>query len=515
MGEAEATSLRLMELEAVNDVLVRATRLDLDGVFDTAVDRFHALTTASSTTLRILDPETGTLSLSAIRYDPALGPAYEAEQRSRLLHVGEGLIGLATQHRTPLLVDDVAAHPRATNRPDATGRQRSAIVVPLEAEGELLGVIRAIKPGLASFTPHQFAVAQALARVTALTVLTVRGRHELAQRAAEFELLYDASVKLSNATDLTEALDAVVESGVRLVGGDAGVVFGREEARFIPLASTPNVDRATLARRSPRGRVTAQLLATRESVIVPDVAAAGLMEWAREIGMHSVVGVPLRREGVVLGALWVAHRHPGFFSNDHARRLSVLALQAASALSRAESFAEAQRMAVTDELTGLFNARYFTARLNEEIARAERTERPVSLMLLDSDSLKAVNDAYGHLEGDRALIALAADVRRLARSSDVAVRLGGDEFVLLQPETDLRGALDSAERVRSAISSRSFRTLDGRAMRVTVSAGVASFPACAESATDLVRVADEALYRAKREGKDRVVAAPSRRADRS
>lgn len=513
MGEAKATSLRLMELEAVNDVLLRATRLDLAGVFETAVERFHTLTTARSTTLRLFSPETGTLPLAAIRYDASLGPQFEAEQRARTLRVGRGLIGIAAARRTPLLIDDMAAHPLATNRPDAAGQIRSAIIVPLEAEGELLGVIRSVKPGRGSFTPHQFAVAQALARATALTVLTVRSRSELAQRASELELLYETSVKLSHAAAVSDALAAVVEGAVRLVSADAGVALGRAEGRFVPLATTPNVDRAKLAERSPRGRVTAQLLTTRDSVIVADIEAAGLMSWARELGMRSAAGVPLRSEGVVVGALLVAHREPGYFDEAHAHRLSVLAQQAASAVARAETFAEAQRMAVTDELTGLFNARYFSARLNEEIARAMRTERPVSLVLLDSDSLKAVNDTLGHLEGDRALIALAADLRRLARASDVAVRFGGDEFVLLQPETDVAGAVDTAERVRSAISSSPFVTLDGRAAHVSVSAGVASFPACAGAADSLFRAADDALYRAKREARDRVVAAPVRGAD--
>ncbi|MDE3112383.1 MAG: diguanylate cyclase [Chloroflexota bacterium] len=510
MGETEGASLRLMELDAVNDVLLRATRLDLSGVFDAAVERFHTLTTARATTLRLLDPSAQTLSLAAIRFDPELGPEYEAEQRSRTLRVGRGLIGRAMAERRAFLVDDMAAFPGATNRPETAGQLRSAIVVPLEAEGELLGVIRSVKPGRASFTPHQFAVAQALARVTALTVLTVRGRSELAERASQLEVMYETSLKLSHATAVKEALDAVVDGATRLVSADAGVALGRDDGRFVPLAGTANVDLEKIARRVPHGRVTAQLLATRDSVVIADIEAAQLMSWARDLGMRSVAGVPLRSEGVVVGALWVAHRQPGYFSDLHTRHLSVLALQAAASVARAESFAEAQRMAVTDELSGLFNARYLTARLAEEIVRATRTKRSVSLIVIDSDSLKGVNDVYGHLEGDRALISLATRLRGLARSSDVAVRFGGDEFVLLQPETELAGAAETAERVRSAVSSHPFVTLDGRSAHVSVSAGVASFPACAVSSSDLFRAADEALYRAKRGGKDRVVTAPLR-----
>lgn len=498
----------ISELQAVNDVLLCATRLDLAAAYDTAVDRFHQLTTASSTSLRLLNAEKNTLELAALRFDPALNPAgYEAVQYERSIRLGEGLVGLAAAQRRPILVDDVGADGRARKRPEGPAPPRAMIVVPLEAEGELLGVIRSVKPGAGSFTSSHFRVAQALAHVAALALMTVRARGELASRASELQLLYETSVKLSHATALAEALDALVDGAVRLVSADAGIVFGREGGTFVPLAATPNVDRAMVAATTPQGRVAGKVLETGTSVIVPNVETTGGLRWARSMGMRSVVGVPLSSEGVVLGVLLLAHRSVDYFDPAHARRLNVLCAQAAAALARAQSYAEARQKAVTDELTGLYNARYFSARLAEEIARAARTQRPVSLILLDSDSMKAVNDTFGHLEGDRVLVRLGSTVGELARASDVAVRLGGDEFLLLQPETDLAGAIETAERLRAGVAARPFISADGRSRTTTISLGVASYPACACTAEDLFRVADAALYRAKREGRDRVMSA--------
>lgn len=493
------------ELQAVNDVLLCATRLDLTAAYETAVDRFHRLTTASSTSLRLLRPETSTLELAALRFDPQLNPpGYEVVQYGRTIRLGQGLVGLAAAERRALLVPNVALDSRRRERPEGPAPARAMIVVPLEAEGQLLGVIRSIKPGANSFTQGHFRVAQALAQVAALALMTVRTRSELTEHAGELQLLYETSLRLSQATALDDALAALVDGAVRLVSADAGLVLGRRDDRFVPLAATSNVDQSVVAARTPQGRITGKLLATRTGVIVPDIETAGGMRWARSLGMRSAVGVPLSSEGIVLGALLLAHRSVEYFDQGHVRRLSVLCAQAGAALARAQSFADAQHKAVTDELTGLYNARYFSARLAEEFSRSSRTKRPVSLILLDSDSMKLVNDTFGHLEGDRALVRLAVSLRELARASDVAVRLGGDEFVVLQPETDLAGAADTAERIRAAVAARPFVVDDGRTQHATVSVGVASYPACARSAEELFRVADAALYRAKREGRDRV-----------
>ena len=155
----------ITELQAVNDVLECATRLDLAAALDTAVDRFHRLTTASSTTILLLQPDGETLEVAAIRYERELHAAdWEAKQRARRMRLGEGLVGLAAQRRAPMLIADVEADPRARPLAGSPRWPRAGIIVPLEAEGQLLGVIQAVKRGSGSFNEDHFRVAQTLAR---------------------------------------------------------------------------------------------------------------------------------------------------------------------------------------------------------------------------------------------------------------------------------------------------------------------------------------------------------------
>ena len=177
---------------------------------------------------------------------------------------------------------------------------------------------------------------------------------------------------------------------------------------------------------------------------------------------------------------------------------------AAAAIARAEALEEAQRLAITDALTGLFNARYFSNRLAEEMQRAQRYGHEIALIIVDSDALKLVNDRMGHAAGNDLLTALARTIRQHVRASDLIARFGGDEFVILQPEADLASARATAERIRSAAYAAS----DAAGVERSVSVGVATFPGSARDADSLFKTADEALYRAKRAGKNRVEFAP-------
>ncbi|MDQ3025292.1 MAG: GGDEF domain-containing protein [Pseudomonadota bacterium] len=169
-----------------------------------------------------------------------------------------------------------------------------------------------------------------------------------------------------------------------------------------------------------------------------------------------------------------------------------------------------EREACTDPLTGVFNRRYLDIRLVEEIARARRHRLPLSILLLDLDHFKRINDSHGHQGGDQLLISLGQVVAGALRESDTLARFGGEEFLVITPHTPLSGAIDVAERVCRRIQSHGFSlSNDPRGMReiaVTASIGVASLDDRVDSMDKLVQTTDENLYRAKREGRNRVVA---------
>ena len=164
----------------------------------------------------------------------------------------------------------------------------------------------------------------------------------------------------------------------------------------------------------------------------------------------------------------------------------------------------AKLLSETDELTGLYNTRGFAIVADRLFGQAQRYKRSVSVLMVDSDNLKAVNDSHGHEAGNRLLKQLAERIQAELRYTDVPARYGGDEFVVMLPETPANGAADVAERIREAMAAKPL-VYDGSAVRSTVSIGVASFPEDGNTMDAIIARADRALYKAKSEGRNRVI----------
>jgi diguanylate cyclase (GGDEF)-like protein len=177
------------------------------------------------------------------------------------------------------------------------------------------------------------------------------------------------------------------------------------------------------------------------------------------------------------------------------------------ALDNAIHVQRAEALSVTDDLTQLYNSRYLTQVLRRETKRASRSGRPLSLLFIDLDGFKAINDTYGHLYGSRALVEAGELIRQCARETDVVARFGGDEFALVLPDTGSEGAAAVGERIRDRVNAHAF--LQGLDIHLTVSVGVATLPDVAASADGLVQAADEAMYHVKEHGKNGIYIAGS------
>jgi two-component system cell cycle response regulator len=191
--------------------------------------------------------------------------------------------------------------------------------------------------------------------------------------------------------------------------------------------------------------------------------------------------------------------------NELAARVRTQIRRQRYAVQLRESVNNTMAMAVTDELTGLYNRRYFDRHLTLMLDKAREQERDMALMLIDMDYFKAVNDTHGHDIGDAVLREFALRLRRNIRGVDLACRFGGEEFVVLMPDTDYRQAQGVAERVRMAVAEADFDTGARQPLPITVSVGVALNEGDADTPEMLLKRADVALYRAKREGRNRVV----------
>ena len=225
---------------------------------------------------------------------------------------------------------------------------------------------------------------------------------------------------------------------------------------------------------------------------------------------RSVALLPLMRRGELIGALHLGSRDPRRFMEESATDfLQRLAAVTAICLENCANHQRLKQVGLTDPLTRVNNRRYFDQRLEEEAAAAVRHERPLACLLLDVDHFKTVNDTLGHQTGDWVLREVAMLIGGQLRRSDTLCRYGGEEFVALLPETELEEAAAIAERIRADIEAHPFRTSASQTTRATISIGVALLANTPQPDTHaLVEAADQALYRAKAGGRNRVETAP-------
>jgi diguanylate cyclase (GGDEF)-like protein len=230
-----------------------------------------------------------------------------------------------------------------------------------------------------------------------------------------------------------------------------------------------------------------------------------------EAAAGAVLAFPLSCRGRRVGALIALDREPSVreprLSASMLRAVRILLEPASVALDNALLLKRAEALSVTDDLTHLYNSRYLNSVLRKETKRASRSGRPLSLLFIDLDGFKAVNDTHGHLFGSRALVEAAAVIRQSARETDVVSRFGGDEFALVLPDTGGEGAFAVGERIRERIAAHRFLAGDGLDIHLTGSIGVATLPDVAASADELVQAADKAMYAVKESGKNGILAA--------
>ena len=227
-----------------------------------------------------------------------------------------------------------------------------------------------------------------------------------------------------------------------------------------------------------------------------------LKEAARLERLRSLILAPLLHERRVIGVLRMNSTESGTFTNDDLRLLDIIAVLASSALFNAALFEQTEELAIRDSLTGLYVRRHFFDRLKEEHRRALLTQRPLSLLMCDLDHFKDCNDRFGHGVGDLMLVRIAQILKDASENAIVA-RYGGEEFSVLLPETSKEEAHALAEKIRRTVEGEPFE-IRRRPIAMTVSVGVANMPQDALDLESLVQKSDQALYQAKRQGRNKV-----------
>jgi|CXWL01.1.fsa_nt_gi diguanylate cyclase (GGDEF)-like protein len=344
---------------------------------------------------------------------------------------------------------------------------------------------------LASHRDRQFAAE----RETLLEQMNLQDQIRDVERDLKYYRSYEETVGVETRLrrDLSDAAKSL-----------SGTMDGREvQARLISILSQrfpaarvtvvggAGADPLLLAAQRRRGPVLIKD-AKSETQVVPDAQFA------------SGIAVPMKVMREAAGFVKIESDAAGAFGPDEVRTVDLYATMAALSLENIRLYDSVHRQATHDALTQLHSHRSFQQRLQEEILRSGRSQTPLSLIMCDVDHFKRYNDQFGHQAGDQLLRTLAAILSSFARPVDLAARYGGEEFVLILPNFVRSEAVALAERIRARVAAEPF-TFQGAATHATMSLGVASFPTDATTASQIVRVADERLYKAKHGGRNQVV----------
>ena len=387
------------------------------------------------------------------------------------------------------------------------------VAVPVVVEGRGVGAVLAVRSRDHAPERPLDEIASALAGMSPHIGNAVRNAHLYAlmeTRSAQMTALSAVGRALSAVHELQTLLDLVCNHATAITGAARCSVMLLDEhegvLRIRASRGVPPRVRDTAAVRIGEG-IAGYVFDVGEPLLVADIEADERFDSRADthyFGDKSLVVVPLLVHGVPAGVLNLTRkvgRKP--FDTSDLELAVLLASHAGIAIDNAYLYDELRTLAATDSLTRLLNHRHFMARLAAAMSHARRRGRPVSVLMLDIDHFKRINDTYGHHQGDRVLQAFSALLRRTAREEDILGRYGGDEFAVAVPDTDAAGAVRLANRVRERVGRLAIPKGDD-VVTFTLSVGVAQLEPWMRSPEDLTDCADQALYHAKSEARDRV-----------
>ncbi|MFP5246550.1 MAG: diguanylate cyclase [Thermoanaerobaculia bacterium] len=340
-------------------------------------------------------------------------------------------------------------------------------------------------------------------------------REELARLRAEHRQISDLLVLIQDLTSRavrSESISDLFARGFstlfRCVPFEVGVAVMLEQNLDLYISTREGAEglvsdrligkiRATLERQIPVSFATTEVVVKAETRDLPPTESAGD---GLQYETHAILEQAARTAGLLL-----LYRADPPFSVSERQVLSILSAQVSMLLDTIRTREKIANLADTDDLTGIWNKRYFRRQLPQEIERAHTFNVPLSLLLFDIDDFKQINDNFGHVIGDVVLSELCGVVRETVRPTDILARFGGDEFAIILPHTDAAGAMAVAERVLKRVRALAIPTDEEGAIQCSVSIGIAEYLRT-DAANDLIRRADERLYLSKRQGKNRYTA---------
>ena len=410
---------------------------------------------------------------------------------------GEGLTGASAKLKRPIYAPDVSKDPRYIKGPTDT---KSEVAIPLMVRDQVVGVLDCQSNQLDFFDSETVDLLTLFATQASIGLVNADIYSRERKRTQQMEAISGMARQATSVLKLEELLVELCNSIVKLLPqysvalltaeGDGTLILRSHSGSLKPPIET---SQAVL----PPGNPAQEALEKRTTKVLRATTSGEPLILFHTAG--SVLLLPLVSAARPLGVLVVGAEAVTGFSEDDIATLESVADICATAIQNAYYFQQVEQLAYVDGLTGTFNRRLFERRIREEIDRATRYQTTLSMIMIDIDHFKRVNDEFGHLLGDEVLRTFSQLFHSALRKPDVCCRFGGEEFAIILPETSGPNALLVAEKLRRLVASHEFA---GIPHPITISSGVADFPRCGNTRDDIVRAADASLYFAKQAGRN-------------
>jgi len=375
------------------------------------------------------------------------------------------------------------------------------------------GPLRGIVP-LPASAPVLAALVRAEARLMEAEGRLADARATTRAQARRLSVLSDIAQAANSVLEPRKVMEIVMSRAQELIRTEAWSLLLLDEKEHIltfEMVMGNRIDQMRNYRVKIGQGVPGWVVQYRKPLIINDVRADrrfdARLDMLTGFRTKSILCAPLLSRGRIIGAVELINKRKGPFTRDDLAMVKTLVEPGAVAIENAILYQRSAELTVTDDLTKLFNSRYLNVHLRREIKRSRRYGVPVSLIFLDLDGFKNVNDNHGHLAGSRALFEVGQVLQRTVREIDVVSRYGGDEFTIILPQTGATGAMIIADRIRAAVEDQVFLSGQGLNVRLTASFGVSTFPDHGQSREDLIQKADQAMYLVKERGKNGVALA--------
>ncbi len=424
------------------------------------------------------------------------------EEQEKLIITGRGIMAQVLRERKTFAAGEIDE--KTTPVGYIRDRIQSLIVMPVLEGATPVGLLAIDSPRYHAFGDSERKTAEMFSAQIAKILERERVHTVLKQDITALRIIKEFSSGLAASIRYDIVLQKLCDYAQQAFGGEAfffaytGLGF---EVKYFPgeIVGEQKIDFS--------GTLIELAIDNKHKEYVSDVRQYGMKIFPplfRPSVSRSVIVVPLFYEGGLLGVFGMISDQREFLDSRQIGLIEVMCNQTAISIANARMHEEIELMATTDGLTGIFNHRIFQEKLTDELKRSERYSTPLSLLLVDIDYFKKVNDVYGHPAGDLVLKGVAKILKYEVRDVDIAARYGGEEFAVILPGTDSRGAKNFAERLRKAIMTEVFLA-DGKTLKVTASIGIATAPADAQTKENLIERTDQALYHAKHQGRNQSV----------